>query len=126
MLTPNSDCPETRGEILIDGLKLTIPSNCYAALRRLSRRWELRSLGHSSMTDKWQQLMSRRRTLLLWVDSICIDQSNLEERNSQVALMCRVYTQAESVVIWLGEEDESSTEAVRQISALSTYRGLTK
>jgi hypothetical protein len=60
---------------------------------------------------------------VLWVDSICIDQSSVEERNIQVALMDRIYSRADKVLIWLGEEDESSDEAMRQIAALSTYPG---
>ncbi|KAK9800048.1 putative Heterokaryon incompatibility domain-containing protein [Seiridium cardinale] len=38
----------------------------------------------------------------LWIDAICINQSNLEERATQVSLMQRIYAQAESVLIWLG------------------------
>lgn len=38
----------------------------------------------------------------LWIDQICIDQSNDEERCEQVSKMDVVYTQAKSVVIWLG------------------------
>jgi hypothetical protein len=38
----------------------------------------------------------------LWVDAICIDQSNLAERGHQVERMGRVYECAMSVLIWLG------------------------
>ena len=56
------------------------------------------------------QLMWRLRQqsepITLWVDAICIDQSNRSERNSQVEMMDRIYTSAETVVIWVGEENE--------------------
>lgn len=39
----------------------------------------------------------------LWIDQVCIDQSNLAERSQQVRLMGEVYTKAESVIAWLGE-----------------------
>lgn len=40
----------------------------------------------------------------LWIDALCIDQSNNEERNHQVALMARIYRKAVGVLIWLGNE----------------------
>ena len=44
----------------------------------------------------------------LWVDSICCNQSDTLERNAQVAIMSRIYSQATEVVVWLGREDEST------------------
>lgn len=38
----------------------------------------------------------------LWIDAICIDQTDLQERNKQVAQMHDIYTNAESVIVWLG------------------------
>jgi hypothetical protein len=38
----------------------------------------------------------------LWIDAICIDQTNIEERNQQVTLMRDVYTGADHVIVWLG------------------------
>ena len=67
--------------ISVNGLPFSIQHNLFLAL------CHLRSLTCS---------------LTLWVDFICIDQSNVEERNSQVALMSFVYTRAFQVVAWLG------------------------
>lgn len=39
----------------------------------------------------------------LWIDAICIDQTRNEERNHQVRLMDKIYSQAETVLIWLGQ-----------------------
>lgn len=38
----------------------------------------------------------------MWIDAICINQVNVEERNHQVALMSEVYGKATMVIIWLG------------------------
>jgi hypothetical protein len=38
----------------------------------------------------------------LWIDALCIDQSNIQERKYQVALMGRFYSEAEMVIAWLG------------------------
>jgi hypothetical protein len=48
----------------------------------------------------------------LWIDAICIDQKNTEERNEQVPKMNRIYGNAKSVCIWLGEADDSSKMAM--------------
>ncbi|KAH9207480.1 heterokaryon incompatibility protein-domain-containing protein, partial [Leptodontidium sp. 2 PMI_412] len=39
---------------------------------------------------------------VLWIDAICIDQSDKGERNHQVGLMAQVYSRASRVVVWLG------------------------
>jgi len=40
----------------------------------------------------------------LWIDQVCIDQSNAEERNHCVRLMPQVYKTAIEVLQWLGKE----------------------
>ncbi|KAH9866052.1 hypothetical protein J1614_008616 [Plenodomus biglobosus] len=45
----------------------------------------------------------------LWIDQICIDQENTNERNHQVRLMKSVYSRAHLVVSWL---DDSSYDAI--------------
>lgn len=37
----------------------------------------------------------------LWIDQICIDQTNQAEKNSQVAMMSNIYSRAAEVIIWL-------------------------
>lgn len=48
----------------------------------------------------------------LWVDAICIDQDDLDEKNHQVEMMDEIYGNAVRVCIWLGEAEESSTIAL--------------
>ena len=42
----------------------------------------------------------------LWIDAICVDQSNLNERGEQVTLMSRIFGGAANVLVWLGESPE--------------------
>jgi hypothetical protein len=37
----------------------------------------------------------------LWVDQVCIDQTDVLERNHQVQLMSQIYGRAEQVLIWV-------------------------
>lgn len=48
---------------------------------------------------------------VLWVDAICINQSNDIERGHQVAQMGKIYSQAKTVRVWLGLPDELSPKA---------------
>jgi hypothetical protein len=40
---------------------------------------------------------------VLWIDAVCIDQHNVQERSHQVSRMNDIYSQAANVIIWLGE-----------------------
>lgn len=39
-----------------------------------------------------------------WIDMLCINQGNVKERSEQVTFMRSIYTTAESVVVWLGDD----------------------
>jgi hypothetical protein len=42
----------------------------------------------------------------VWVDAICINQDNGEERSHQVSLMLKIYQKATQTLVWLGEDSE--------------------
>ena len=44
-----------------------------------------------------------REERILWVDAVCIDQHNVQERSHQVSRMNDIYSHAENVIVWLGE-----------------------
>ncbi|KAH7394379.1 heterokaryon incompatibility protein-domain-containing protein [Pyrenochaeta sp. MPI-SDFR-AT-0127] len=48
----------------------------------------------------------------LWIDAICIDQHNNNEKSIQVALMRSIYRSADHVVVWLGMATPGITEEV--------------
>lgn len=70
-------------EIDLDGSTLTITGNLGDALRRL-------------------RLTTEKVTL--WVDAICINQDDHDEKSFQVGMMARIYSAATQVVIWFGED----------------------
>ncbi|KAF4968684.1 hypothetical protein FSARC_3970 [Fusarium sarcochroum] len=73
--------------ILINGEKFSITKSLMTALC------------HLRYTD-------RPRTL--WIDSICINQADIVERNQQVARMGSIYQEAKDVAIWLGPSTSTS------------------
>src|SRR5277367_5893834 len=65
----------------------------------------------------------------LWIDAICIDQSNNKEKSEQIPLMDRIYKEAERVCIWLGEatggnQDEIALAHIRDIIKLQGFEDL--
>ena len=58
---------------------------------------------------------------LLWIDAICIDQSNLQERGKQVKRMDQIYRFAKQVNVWLGPESRESSS--RRAMELLNYIG---
>jgi hypothetical protein len=92
------DGNDTRGHILFVGDSwdiLPITDNCAAALRRL-------------------RFLNRERTL--WIDAVCIDQSNNFERSHQVSLMKSIYSNSRRCLVYLGEHTEDSPKAMQLIN----------
>ena len=57
-----------------------------------------------------------RKRQLLWIDAICIDQTNNPERNHQVALMSQIYSRGALTDVWLGCGDLAVESLFNRIS----------
>jgi len=55
---------------------------------------------------------------MLWVDAICINQNDTKEKNEQIPHMLDIYSCATKVVVWLGEESETSGLAIDSMKRL--------
>lgn len=73
--------PTLRRFIMLNGTRYAIGKNLYDCLLHLRRATTHREL---------------------WVDTLCINQANSDERSQQVLLMGDLYKKAAQVVIWLG------------------------
>lgn len=54
---------------------------------------------------------------LLWVDAICINRQDNEEKSIQVNMMRDIYKRAANVLFWLGQEEQYDKAAVRLMDA---------
>lgn len=70
-----------------------------------------------------QYLRHKQRPVYLWMDSLCINQSDKDEKSRQVLLMGEIFTAAVHVYIWLGVGSEKVTEAVFRLQKLLALRG---
>lgn len=82
---------ENPSHIELEGQPFEVTPNLYSALRRLR-----------SQTIK----------TYVWVDALCINQANTEERNDQVSRMNTIYQNALFVFSFLGEEEKESDIAM--------------
>jgi hypothetical protein len=72
----------------------------------------------SNLVAALGRLRQADNLLVLWIDAICIDQSNLKERSEQVSIMGEIFKRVDRVFIWLGEEDFTTTIAYTGIRSL--------
>lgn len=73
---------EKQHVIVCNGKSIRVQENLYELLQELRR----------------QQAGNQR----YWIDAICINQQDVEERNQQILLMPAIYTAASRVISWLG------------------------
>jgi hypothetical protein len=55
----------------------------------------------------------------IWIDSICIDQANVQEKGKQVAMMDLIFKHAAMVHVWLGPSDDSVAAAISSIRTIT-------
>lgn len=86
--------------IYINGSCRDVPKNLEEALRAL------------------RGLKETRLGMHYWVDSLCIDQENEDERNEQVKRMKEIYSRARTTVVWLGQEEREDRTAIQTMRHL--------
>jgi hypothetical protein len=71
-----------------------------------------------SVKDILLELRGSETERVLWIDTMCINQKDIDERNRQVWLMGQVYSKTKAVIIWLGPQSEDSDLAMEFIPRL--------
>lgn len=61
-----------------------------------------------NLLDALKYLRQSDKDVTLWIDALCIDQSNIPERNAQVRRMKSLYNRARAVCIWLGKGNSAT------------------
>ncbi|KAI9868244.1 MAG: hypothetical protein M1813_006989 [Trichoglossum hirsutum] len=62
-----------------------------------------------------QVLRYQDRVRVIWVDAICINQADIQERNHQVQLMRLIYRNSETVHIWLDIDIDLASPAMAKL-----------
>jgi len=125
-LQPGDDIPNIQGSLKVASIGSSTPKQ-YSAL---SYCWGPDSQPRRtiSLDDQWfevrqsllgalQQLRSRDECARLWIDAICINQEDEEEKKSQLPLMSSIYSKAETVEIWLGTGEDNGELGLRSLAS---------
>ncbi|WAO96730.1 HET domain-containing protein [Fusarium falciforme] len=88
--------------IEVNGCSFAVTRNLYDALREYRRQF-LRCDGDTNGS-------------FIWIDAICIEQTNHEEKAIQVPRMSEIYGRCEHVLAWLGPVDDVEQDAVRELA----------
>jgi Heterokaryon incompatibility protein (HET) len=75
----------------------------------------------SNLHDALQYLRPIDGERIMWIDAVCINQTNPQERTAQVGIMKNIYSKSDHVVIWLGKDTDDDETA---FAILEQYRKL--
>ena len=56
----------------------------------------------SNLDTALRELCKQKTERVLWIDAICINQADVNERSEQVRMMSSIYRRAARVIIWIG------------------------
>ncbi|KAK3364667.1 heterokaryon incompatibility protein-domain-containing protein [Lasiosphaeria hispida] len=88
----------------------TDPPDYALLIKYNDKTFKMRVRKQLGLALKYLRRPNKIRTL--WIDAICINQADHNERNHQVQMMSRIYTRASEVCIWLGEDNDESKTAI--------------
>ncbi|KAH6714501.1 heterokaryon incompatibility protein-domain-containing protein [Leptodontidium sp. MPI-SDFR-AT-0119] len=93
-------------------------------LIRINNQWLSASSNVSSILSLFAPMVFGQR--YLWIDAICINQTNKVEKATQVKLMRDIYRNAKSVLVWLSSENlnqdsQRDNQNILSVSARRLY-----
>jgi hypothetical protein len=91
--------PQDTQTIIIGNTPVPVTRNLYSALHHLR---------HGTVTK------------VLWIDALCINQAENEEKSWQVKLMKEIYQNADYVSVWLGPADATSNTVMDFLHSFGT------
>ncbi|KAK2754362.1 hypothetical protein FQN54_007006 [Arachnomyces sp. PD_36] len=74
-----------------------------------------------NLFDFLLRLREMKKDRSIWIDALCINQRDKEERSFQVVLMDKIYGSADTVLVWLGEPSKGSTTGMEFMAKLRNY-----
>ncbi|KAK0508340.1 hypothetical protein JMJ35_009424 [Cladonia borealis] len=92
--------PQIVAYVMVENCYSLVTENLYAAL---------------------QHLRSEQEPLYIWIDQICINQEDQEERSQQVMLMQEIFSKSVQVLCWLGKDTQPYEEGLLYILKLLAH-----
>ena len=66
-------------------------------------------------------MCTRKQYIVFWIDALCINQTDIAERNDQVKIMPHIYINASSVSVWLGKQDATTDAAMQYLKSKQVW-----
>lgn len=73
----------------------------------------------ANVIDALRRLRHVDKERRIWIDQICINQSDMFERQVQIRLMRFIYCASRKVVVWLGRDDANSATAFNMLERIT-------
>jgi hypothetical protein len=73
-----------------------------------------------NLAEALRHLQHYRKNIVLWVDSICINQQDDIEKGLQVRMMDKIYSEAAVVLSWLGAGNYETSVAMKTLAKLAS------
>ncbi|KAK0103785.1 hypothetical protein ONS95_005787 [Cadophora gregata] len=73
-----------------------------------------------NLADALPYLRYPDKPRVLWIDAICVNQQDVDERSSQVKRMASIYSHATRVLIWLGPQSTDSDIAIDSLERIAS------
>lgn len=67
----------------------------------------------ANLSEALQYLRLQDEGRVMWIDALCINQDDLEERGHQVRRMVNIYSRARKVIAWLGPDRDDAVKALQ-------------
>ena len=106
--------PKDTVPVLCDGKTMNVTRNLDEALRQLRE-------SRKALTKEASREHSFNQLLFFWVDAVCINQEDSEEKAYQVRLMWNIYHHAHLVVAWLGKQDKTCKNGVELLDKMNDF-----
>lgn len=71
--------------------------------------------------DQLRRSSDKRQKDQFWINVLCIDRSDVEERSEQVNMMAQLYRSAGLFVVWLAAKDEDTAQACEGLAVLAEH-----
>ncbi|RAK86935.1 HET domain protein [Aspergillus costaricaensis CBS 115574] len=114
-LGPNT----TRLVRLLPSEKNDTPIRCELIIYRLpestGRKHLYEALSYVWGSQTLVHLRDNQLERIVWIDAICINQGDDDEKSEHIPLMRSIYAQADRVLVWLGEAMRDGDEALKTI-----------
>ena len=115
----------------IEGRLICVSFDSKPKYEALSYAWGCSDMDHQILTDEGAipitasvrsaltRLRLHDRMRVIWIDALCINQKDNDEKSEQILLMPKIYSSASRVLVHLGDESDRSDAVLKLIEKIA-------